>query len=155
MAAIGKYSNDLVDKFCELIKEGFTIKDACECVHIHPSTFFEWLNDDSKDYLSESYKKASELRFELRKAQIKEKALNAMDTLLDKNVVIETTITKKIIEGVEIVETKTVEKTIMPNAAITIFSMANAFPNDFRRADKEQQQDDNTNDPPAQIEFGD
>lgn len=53
---MAKYSEELLNKICDLIKKGLSNKDAVICMGISESTFYQWQIE--KPEFSESLKKA-------------------------------------------------------------------------------------------------
>ncbi|MDP4009801.1 MAG: hypothetical protein Q8P53_02335 [Candidatus Shapirobacteria bacterium] len=53
---MAKYSKDLLEKICELIKKGLSNRDASFCMGISESTFYEWQKE--KPEFSDTIKKA-------------------------------------------------------------------------------------------------
>ncbi|MDD2496476.1 MAG: helix-turn-helix domain containing protein [Tissierellia bacterium] len=53
---MAKYSEELLNKICDLIKKGLSNKDAAICMGISESTFYQWQIE--KPEFSESLKKA-------------------------------------------------------------------------------------------------
>jgi hypothetical protein len=51
-----KYSLELTEEICSLLKQGHNIKTACDAVNISQTTFYDWMAD--KPDFSESIKKA-------------------------------------------------------------------------------------------------
>jgi len=59
MAAIGKYSKEIVEEICDYIAKGSTQRDAALMSNIVEDTFYDWLN--KKPEFSEAIKKAHAL----------------------------------------------------------------------------------------------
>ena len=57
---MAKYNKKIVDKICELVRNGVFNKDAAEAVGIDESTFYEWVK--TKPEFSKLLKKANAIR---------------------------------------------------------------------------------------------
>jgi hypothetical protein len=121
---------------CDLYATGkYTIEGCCESEGVPFRTFYCWIREASAGYIAciaELYKKACEDKdasrkkaIQERKATIGEKALAALEKKLDGY-----TWTETVKEDGKVV--KTVGKSQAPDAASIIFSLVNAFPDDFK-----------------------
>ena len=54
-----KYSKELTEKICKLLKIGNTITTTCQAVGIHKDTFYDWMK--KKSDFSDAIKKAQSI----------------------------------------------------------------------------------------------
>lgn len=69
MSNVGRpslYSNELVDRICEWISEGKSLRSFCR-IEGNPGfqTVLDWLNDDDKLYFRSKYARAREIQAEI------------------------------------------------------------------------------------------
>jgi hypothetical protein len=121
---------------CDLYATGkYTIEGCCESEGVQYRTFYSWTREASGYFIaeiSELYKKACEEKntsrkkaLQERRETIGEKALTAIEKKIEGWTWTETTR-----EGDKVV--KTVDKFQIPDTASLIFSLVNAFPDEFQ-----------------------
>lgn len=119
-----KYSEEITEKICKLLKKGNTITTTCEAVGIHKDTFYEWLK--KKPDFTDAIKKAQSI------ADKKvENALFKMATGTFKY--IENHYESIIIDKIRPATLKkTIKKTLAPNITAQIFYLKNKQPGEWK-----------------------
>ena len=135
MARPKKYNKRISKKICELIEaDTFTVREICDMVKIHPSTYHDWVNRHPE--FSEAIKKAETERMNFFVTEAKKSLVKKLQgyTVQEKQV---TTIGsgKYDVNGKEIPkikEQKVVDKHFQPDTAAIIFTLCNGEPETWK-----------------------
>lgn len=118
-----KYSEEIIEKICKLLKRGNTITTTCQAVGISKETFYQWMK---KSDFSDAIKKAMAIP--------DKKVENA----LYKSAIMGHRYKEKEFKGVAVGEkvkmilVKTVTKIIAPNVTAQIFYLKNRQPDEWK-----------------------
>ena len=119
-----KFSKEIIERICKLLKKGNTITSTCAAMEIHRDTLYKWMNkkidvfDTIKEAMAIPDKKVENALYKSATMghRYKEKEFKAI----------------QVGEKIKLIPIKTVTKIIPPNVTAQIFYLKNRLPEDWK-----------------------